>query len=55
MNFNFPNLRPTVGWRVRERAALEMEAKRALSGDSAIHYEKRGCYDKADYIFGIDR
>jgi hypothetical protein len=26
---------------VRERAALEVETKRALIGDPAIHYEKR--------------
>jgi hypothetical protein len=54
MNFNFPNLRPAVGWRARERAALEVETN-ALIGDPAIHYEKRGCDDKADYIFGIER
>jgi hypothetical protein len=40
---------------VRERAALEVESKRALIGDPAIHYEKRGCDDKANYIFGIER
>jgi hypothetical protein len=40
---------------VREGVALDVKAKRALIGGPAVHYEKQGCDDKAEYIFGVER